>query len=197
MLSPNCQSPSAMLQSLVLGSVPSVPARARRQPVATSSRERIVTLWHDAAQPNREEYFGAVDANRWTPADHVHDARTPFIGYLGRKFQAGRDPLLLAINPGGGGPLSNQSGRVARDRTVYPRLREFRNQVAGSAALLRAFDACCDVLEVTIPAWNLAANRDRAPQQRSHDGRHDLHEREDSCQGPPASGGSREAGRVT
>ena len=95
---------------------------------ANGIRDHIAQLWQAAAQIDRAEFFGLVeDADRWMPIVHPDDARTAWPGYLGAEYRPGQDPLLLAINPGGGGVKSDRLEQVEADRPLYQALRAFRD----------------------------------------------------------------------
>ena len=118
---------------------------------ANGTRDRLARLWQAAARLGRVALFGSVDADRWMPTSHLDDARTPFCGYLGTGFRPGLDPLLLAINPGGGGTAAERPDRVMANQTVYLALRAFL--AAPPAARRQAFERANRAVADVMLTW--------------------------------------------
>ena len=72
------------------------------------------------------------------PVVNLDDARTASPGYLGDQYRPGHSPLLLGINPGGGGTNATRPESVMADRPVYQALRAFRD--ASPDNLRQAFE---------------------------------------------------------
>ncbi|WP_373354578.1 hypothetical protein [Pseudoroseicyclus sp. CXY001] len=88
--------------------------------------------FHAALQIDRDELIH----DRRRPVSEPDDARIPQMGYIGPNFRAG-NPLLLAINPGGGGDAYR---RTTEDRELLPLIDRARRGRFDPAALAHLFE---------------------------------------------------------
>ena len=85
------------------------------------------------------------------PMVNLDDARTASPGYLGTLYRPDRDPLLLGINPGGGGTNATRRASVAANRPVYQALRAFRD--APPDELRAAFERLNRAMAAVMLTW--------------------------------------------
>lgn len=85
------------------------------------------------------------------PGVNRDDARTASPGYLGTMNSPGHCPLLLGINPGGGGKNSSRLESVMADRPVYHALREYRD--ASPDDLRSAFERLNGAMATVMLTW--------------------------------------------
>jgi hypothetical protein len=110
-------------------------------------RDHLARVFHGHAQITREQIFGPNDP---IPLHLRDDAAVMFAGYVGRRYRAGA-PVLLAINPGGGGDAYRN--RTAEDERLYPLLHEFRVTVGDSVP--RLFEEINATFADIVSHWNL------------------------------------------
>ena len=79
-------------------------------------RKKIANFWRDCARISREYIFGTADQHR-APKHLLDDAATMFVGYVGPRYKPGVSPILLAVNPGGGGDA--YTTRTVADEVVF------------------------------------------------------------------------------
>lgn len=115
--------------------------------MSNDPRGEIAQLLSANAKVTRQEIFGLLDPK---PLHLADDAETMFAGYVSTRYRAG-NPLLLAINPGGGG--DTYTVRTAEDRRFYPLLRQLRD--ADGAASLLPFEAINRAFAEVLPRWNV------------------------------------------
>ena len=121
---------------------------------ATNERQRhvIANLWHGLAQHiDRAAFFGVGDMATWRPLHLGADSETMSVGYLGSRYRPDTDPLLLGINPGGGGDA--YTTRSLQDEHLYPQLMTFRG--AQTAEASAAFEELQGVYPSAIRSWPL------------------------------------------
>lgn len=115
--------------------------------------DRLAQLWQAAARVDRADYFGgqAEDEARFMPVVNRDDARTASPGYLGTRYRPGHGPLLLGINPGGGGTNAARVESVRANRPVYRALRGFRD--ASPEGLPVAFEGLNGAMARVMLTW--------------------------------------------
>ncbi|WP_076511792.1 hypothetical protein [Pseudacidovorax sp. RU35E] len=94
-----------------------------------TSRESIAQAFRAAARVRRDQLF---KADGGLPVSLSESAYTPYLGWVGRKYQGGT--VLIAKNPGGGG--DSQVAPTALDLEVQRRLLALRDDADGSTAAL-------------------------------------------------------------
>ena len=87
------------------------------------NRQAVATLWHRCAQIERSAIFGPADATRWRPEHRPDISALMFSGCVGSSYQADIDPLLIAINPGGG----DDKELTSINENFYALLRLFKD----------------------------------------------------------------------
>lgn len=110
-------------------------------------RRQLAMVFHRNVQVSRAEIFGANDP---MPMHLTDDAALMFPGYVGRRFQSG-GPLLLAINPGGGGDAYQR--RTMEDERLYPLLDAFRRSGPDDAPQI--FEDINVAFAAIVSRWNL------------------------------------------
>ena len=112
-------------------------------------KSSIALAFQSAAKVTRSALYG-TDHDPQLPAGLLADARVPFLGYCGPRFVVG-NPVLLAINPGGGG--DDYTERHAEDEELIPLIEAFVR--ADEAAGPKIFERMCNVYMQHLQTWNL------------------------------------------
>lgn len=106
-------------------------------------------VFQASARVTRSQLYGAsIDAQM--PRHLQQDAKVPFLGFVGAGFSPGR-PVLLAINPGGGGDA--YTTRTPQDAELIPLLQAFV-QAEGSE-VATTFERMCSNYARQVGTWNL------------------------------------------
>ena len=116
----------------------------------SSDRKKIANLWRDCVRISRKEFFGAADED-CAPMHLLADAATMFVGYVGPQYRLGVSPILLAVNPGGGGDA--YMTRTAADELFYPLLEKFRAAERGE--VVKSFERINAAFAAIVKGWNL------------------------------------------
>ena len=101
------------------------------------------------AQIQRASLYGS-ERDPQLPAHLVEDARVPFLGFCGHRYETG-GVVLLAINPGGGGDA--YVSRTREDQVLIPLIEEFLK--APIPKVETAFGRMCDEYQKMVQTWNL------------------------------------------
>ncbi|MBL8224717.1 MAG: hypothetical protein JNM50_05245 [Chromatiales bacterium] len=109
----------------------------------------LPSAFQRAARVSRAMLYG-TDHDHQLPRNLHHDARVPFLGFVGPAYRPG-NPVLLAINPGGGGDA--YVTRTPQDRELIPLIERF--VAAPPEQLDRAFDDMCRSYAAQVRTWNL------------------------------------------
>ena len=109
----------------------------------------FASAFQTAARVSRSVLY-MTDHDPQLPANLLADARVPFLGYCGPRYAVG-NPVLLAINPGGGG--ENYLERHAEDKELIPLIEAFVG--ADEAGSPKAFERMCNVYMQHVQTWNL------------------------------------------
>jgi len=113
------------------------------------SSASLATAFHRAAQVTRAALYG-TQTDSQLPLHLQSDARVPFLGFCGPRYRRG-GPVLLAINPGGGGDA--YASRTPQDCELIPLLEAFVR--ANPAELPEAFERMCASYSAHAQTWNL------------------------------------------
>jgi hypothetical protein len=109
----------------------------------------LAAKFHRAAQVPRSSLYG-VEQDSQLPKSLHEDARVPFIGFAGARYQPG-GVVLLAINPGGGGDTYDK--RTPEDKRLIPLIEKFLG--APSSQVEESFGRMCDEYSRMVQTWNL------------------------------------------
>ena len=112
----------------------------------------FVTLANEfqrVAQVGRASLYGTKQ-DAQMPINLIEDARIPFLGFCGPRYQPG-GVVLLAINPGGGG--DSYVNRTQEDQALIPLIESFLK--ASSSQVESAFRRMCDEYSKMVQTWNL------------------------------------------
>lgn len=109
----------------------------------------LIHAFHHAANVGRAALYG-TDTDSQLPL-HLHaDARVPFLGYGGPRYVEG-NPVLLAINPGGGG--DDYSARHFGDDHLVPLIENFVGAEPNYTG--KPFESMSRVYMQHVQTWNL------------------------------------------
>lgn len=111
--------------------------------------KHITTAFHRAANVPRSALY-LTEHDPQMPAHLPDDARSPFLGFCGERWQPG-GTVLLAINPGGGG--ASYQSRNPHDAELIPLIQEFKNSATDTAH--SAFMRMCSSYQEQVQNWNL------------------------------------------
>lgn len=114
-----------------------------------SSVPTVASIFHAAAQVSRQQLYG-VEIDSQLPQYLRADARVPFLGFCGPMFGPGR-PVLLAINPGGGGDAYQT--RTPQDEDLIPLIEAF--VAANGMELESSFNRMTRSYMAMTQTWNL------------------------------------------
>lgn len=109
----------------------------------------LASAFHQAASVSRAALYG-TESDAQLPLNLVSDARVPFLGYCGPRYAVG-NPVLLAINPGGGGDKYRE--RHAEDEELVPLIEAFVQ--ADPPERRTAFERMSRVYMQHVQTWNL------------------------------------------
>ena len=109
----------------------------------------LASAFQKAASVSRAALYG-IASDAQLPLNLVTDAKVPFLGYCGPKYVQG-NPVLLAINPGGGGDDYRQ--RHAGDEELIPLIEAFCR--ASPEERGEALDGMSRVYMQHVQTWNL------------------------------------------
>ncbi len=109
----------------------------------------VAFIFHAAAQVRRQQLYG-VEIDGQLPQHLRADARVPFLGFSGPKFRPGC-PVLLAINPGGGGDAYQV--RTPQDEELIPLIEAF--VAAEDIEIEAAFNRMTRTYMAMAQTWNL------------------------------------------
>lgn len=112
-------------------------------------RASIASAFQRSAGVSRAALYG-TERDTQFPLNLAADARVPFLGYCGPRYAVG-NPVLLAINPGGG--TDDYQERNAEDRELIPLIEEFVRAKQGTRT--HAFEAMSRVYMKHVQTWNL------------------------------------------
>ena len=113
------------------------------------STASFATAFHRAARVTRAALYGEQEDLQLPPNLHS-DARVPFLGFCGRRYARG-GPVLLAINPGGGGEA--YASRTTQDAELIPLIEAF--VASGPSDLFAAFERMFANYSAQVQTWNL------------------------------------------
>lgn len=114
-----------------------------------STTSIFVKPFHEAANISRAALYGSTDDPQM-PRNLQDDARVPFLGFCGPRYQQGGF-VFLAINPGGGGDA--YTARTPQDRELIPLIEKF---VASDIEHADAtFTRMRDRYAAHVQSWNL------------------------------------------
>jgi len=102
-----------------------------------------------AAGISREALYGVREDSQ-LPLHLQDDARLPFLGFCGQRYEIG-GTVFVAINPGGGGDA--YATRMPQDCTLLPLIERFMQSPNGRAA--QTFSEISDSYLAMARTWNL------------------------------------------
>jgi len=109
----------------------------------------LVSAFHQAASISRATLYER-EHDLQLPLNLQSDARVPILGFCGPRYVVG-NPVLLAINPGGGG--DDYRERHARDEELIPLIEAFVR--ASQSAQGAAFEKMSLAYMQHVQNWNL------------------------------------------
>lgn len=113
-----------------------------------STAESLVQVFHRVAQVTRASLYETPDDPQ-LPLNLQSDARIPFLGFCGPRYE-NRGVVVLAINPGGGG--NSYTSRTPQDSALIPLIEKFASAPSASTS---AFETMCESYSAQVQTWNL------------------------------------------
>ena len=108
----------------------------------------IASAFQVATRVRRSELYG-TDSDQQMPNSLVESAQTPYVGFVGQRYQTG-GTLLMAVNPGGGGDTQVRTPGDAALEMAILKLRD-----APEAEVQRSLEAMTDAYLKQIDVINI------------------------------------------